>query len=83
MGSLVMLKATYDRQKFILINKKKVFQVDIFYSLFLIILIPLLNFIGGKILIMISFFISCLIAYFLFSIILKKMLNKNTIITKV
>lgn len=82
-GSLVMLKAVYDRQKFIQINKKKVFQLDMFYSLFLIILIPLLNFIGGKIIIMISFFMSSLIAYLLFSIILKKLLNKGTNITNV
>lgn len=82
-GSLVMLKAVYDRQKFIQINKKKVFQLDMFYSLFLIILIPLLNLIGGKMLIMLSFFMSSLISYFLFSIILKKLLNKGTNITKV
>ena len=71
-GSLFMLKAASDRQKFILINKNKVFKLDLLCSFFLILLIPTLNFVGGKMLIMISFFISSLISYFVFSIFLKK-----------
>lgn len=73
-GSYFMVKAMISRQKKIQ-NKKNnnfVFRVDILYALIVAIIVPILYFVGSKILVSLSFLVSSLIAWMIFDIFYEK-----------
>jgi glycosyltransferase involved in cell wall biosynthesis len=72
LGTVVMLRALYLRHSMLFlnsINQKKVFLIDIFYSLAISPIILLLYFIGGENLLLYSYFISSILAYFFYKFI--------------
>jgi hypothetical protein len=69
LGTLIMLRALHFRHSMLFLNRiyqKKVFFVDILYSLTISPLILFLYFIGGENLLIYSYFISSIFAYFFY-----------------
>jgi hypothetical protein len=69
LGTVVMLRALYLRHSILLINhiyQKKVFLYDILYSFTISPIVLFLYFIGGKDLLVYSYFLSSIIAYFFY-----------------
>jgi glycosyltransferase involved in cell wall biosynthesis len=69
LGTVVMLRALYLRHSMLLINhiyQKKVFLYDILYSFTISPIVLFLYFIGGKDLLVYSYFLSSIIAYFFY-----------------
>jgi hypothetical protein len=73
-GSYFMVKAMISRQKKIQNEKNNnfVFRVDILYALIVAIIVPILYFVGSKILVSLSFLVSSLIAWMIFDIFYEK-----------
>ena len=67
-GSVFMLKGLYIRQYILQKTKfqEKNFKIDILYAIMIGLIVPLLYFIGGKKLIILSFFISSIISYLIY-----------------
>ena len=68
LGSIFMIKGLYFRQYLIQKTSKEshVFKVDVFYSFFVILIVPSLYLFGGVKLIVISFLTSSLISYLIY-----------------
>lgn len=69
LGTVIMLRALYFRHSILFLNRiyqKKVFFVDILYSLSITPIILTLYFIGGQNLLTYSYFISAIFAYFFY-----------------
>ena len=69
LGTVIMLRALYYRHSILFlnrINQKKVFLADILYSLSISPIILILYFIGGENLLIYSYFISSIFAYFFY-----------------
>jgi hypothetical protein len=69
LGTIIMLRALYFRHKMLFLNRiyqKKVFLADILYSVSISPIILILYFIGGENLLIYSYFISSIFAYFFY-----------------
>lgn len=77
-GSFFMIQGLFIRQY--LIQKTKyhlnVFRYDVLYAFFLSIIVPILYFIGGPKLIILSFLCSSIISYILYNFVKKKLIYK-------
>ena len=67
-GSVFMLRGLYIRQYILQKTKfqEKIFKIDIIYAIMIGLIVPLLYFIGGQKLIILSFFISSIISYLIY-----------------
>ena len=77
-GSYFMVKGLYFRQYFIQKTNYQslIFKIDIFYSLLVALIVPSLFYIGGYKLIIISFLISSIISFLIYSLAYKFLLKK-------
>jgi hypothetical protein len=69
LGTIIMLRALYFRHKMLFLNRiyqKKVFLVDILYSLTISPIVVFLYFIGGENLLVFCYLISSILAYFFY-----------------
>jgi glycosyltransferase involved in cell wall biosynthesis len=72
LGTIIMLRALYFRHKMLFLNRiyqKKVFLVDILYSLTISPIVVFLYFIGGENLLVFCYLISSILAYFFYKLI--------------
>lgn len=78
LGTFFMIKGLYLRQYLIQKTKyqSQIFKIDIFYSIFIVLIVPLLFLIGGFKLIIISFLIASIISFIIYGIFFKLYLNK-------
>ena len=79
LGSIFMIRGLFERQY--LIQKTKyhlnVFKYDIFYAFIILTIIPILYFLGGQKLIILSFFISSVASYILYSFLKNKLIFRK------
>ncbi len=78
-GTYFMVKGLYARQYMIQKTpyQSLVFKYDILYSFFLFFIVPILYFFKGEKMVIISFLVSSIISFVLYSIVKKKILNKK------
>ena len=78
-GSFFMVKGLYFRQHLIQrsIFQSQIFKFDVLYSMFVVLIVPLLFYIGGYKLIIFSFLIASIISFITYSLIYKFYSTKN------
>lgn len=78
-GSVFMIKSQYIRQYIIqkTSHQSRIFKIDIFYSLLVILIVPTLYFIGDEKLIIISFLLSSVVSFLVYNLVSYRKLKSN------
>ena len=78
-ASILMIKGTSDRQNYIQNSNVKnfVFKLDVYYNLSLLLVVPVLFYLGGTSFVMLSFLIASILSYCFYSLYLNKKIKLN------